>query len=287
MRDCALRGVLSIPLGLLLSLALLVLAGACSPADAPGGTPATAPEKTAVPFAAADPSASAPPSGAEEVIVPFVVCWSSRTWTRPSEEEQASKVWARPRYGAADVDKLRAQLYEDFFPYSGGNSELFDSWPLHGLWTAEDATAGDPACAEGGTVGREVISVFLLLHEVKEVRLSGNTYRIGVEATPTGFQEIQFANLVSPIAPRPEYPTTVSFRAWFRIWARASCMLPESPAEANPVPKEQPIDYNLVVVDTSGRELARAEGGIRFERLAEGSAVPTTTQAGVGPWTGP
>jgi hypothetical protein len=269
----------------LLALALLLLAAACSSAAAP--------KETLVPLGAASPLAGVPsaaPASGEGRAVPFLICTFSQTWTRPSEEEQSEQVWHGAfgfRYENWDPVQLRSSFYEDFFSWHGGNSELFDSWPLHGLWTAEDATAGDPACSEGGAVGREVISVFLLLHEVKEVRLSGNTYRIGVEATPTGFQEIQFANLVSPIAPRPEYPTTVSFRAWFRIWARASCMLPESPAEANPVPKEQPIDYNLVVVDTTGRELARAEGGIRFERLAEGSAVPTTTQAGVGPWTGP
>lgn len=249
MRGCALTRVLSLPSGILLGLALLQLAGACSPARAP--------EETIVPFAAADASPSVPASaaadGADDTAVPFLICWSSPTWTRPSEKEQAREVWARPRYGAADVDKLRALLYEDFFPYAGGNSELFDSWPLHGLWTAEDVTEGDPRCERGGLRldQAEVVSVFLLLHQAREIRFTGNTYRITVEAAPSGFQEIQFANSVSPIAPKLE------------------------------LAKERPTDYNLLIVDTSGREVAWAEGGIHFERLTE--TTPTASAAGVGP----
>ena len=218
--------------------------------------------------------------------MPFMICQSSQTWTRPSEEEQSEHVWHGPfgfRYDNWDPAALRSTFYEGFFPWHGGASELFDSLPLHGLWTAEDPSPGDPACAGGGRVGRQVISVYLLLHEAKEVRLSGNTYRIVVEETASGFQQIQFANLVSPQQPTPEYPTTASFRAWFQRWARGSCLLPESPAEEHPVLKEQPADYTLLIVDTSGRELARAEGGLRFKWPTEGSPVPTATQAGTGP----
>jgi hypothetical protein len=240
------------PLWPLFVLGLLVVAAACSSADE-----------------------------AQESTVPFMVCQSSQTWTRPSEEEQAKEVWHGPfgfRYDNWDPAQLRGTFYEDFFPWHGGNSEMFDQWPLHGLWTAEDGSPGDPACAGGGTVGREVISVFLLLHEAKEVRLSGNNYRITVEATPAGFQEIQFANLVSPRQPGPEYPTSVLFREWFARWARGSALLPESPAEEQPVPKEQPTDYNIAIVDTNGGELARAKGGIRFQPLTEAIVVPTATQ---------
>jgi hypothetical protein len=218
------------------------------------------------------------PDEVQEGTVPFMVCQSSPTWTRPSEEEQSRQVWHGPfgfRYENWDLAELQSTFYEDFFPWHGGNSELFDSWPLHGLWTAEDWSAGDAACAGGGTVGREVISVYVLLHEAKEVTLSGDTYSIVVEETGAGFQQIQFANLVWPLQPRPEYPTTPSFRAWFQRWARGSRLLPESPGEANPVAKEQPTDYNLLIVDANGRDLARAEGGLRFGRPTEGSPVPT------------
>ena len=189
-------------------------------------------------------TACSSPDEVQESAVPFVVCQSSETWTRPSEDEQSQEVWQGPfgfRYENWDPAKLRSTFYEDFFPWHGGSSELFDSLPLHGLWTAEELSPGDPACAHGGRVGIEVISVYLLLHEAKEVRLSGNTYRITVEAMPTGFQQVQFPNLVSP-------------------------------QQAGPT-KEQPTDYNLLIVDMSGRELARADGGLRFERLTEESVV--------------
>jgi hypothetical protein len=196
-------------------------------------------------------TACSSPDEVQESAVPFVVCQSSETWTRPSEEEQAKEVWTRSRYGAADADKLRAQLYEDFFFYYGGNSEMFDSWPLHGLWTAEDVSPGDPACERGGPrlLWGEVISVFLLLHEAKEVRFTGNTFYITVEKGLTGFQEIQFPNLLFPEQWTPD-PST----------------------------KDGPLlDYNVAIVDASGRELARAEGGLRFERLNGERPAPTAT----------
>jgi hypothetical protein len=278
MPRCALHRAFGVSAALLLGLAFLSLAGACSSSSAP--------EETVMPFGAADPTgAPSAASSPEEAAVPFLVCGFSLTWTRPSEEEQAKEIWYGPRYSGApnrDLAEFRSIFYEDFFAWHGGNSELGDHWRLHGLWSAaHDWSPVDPACADGRRVGRDVISVFLLLHEAKAVTLSGNTYRITVEATRTGFEEIQFANLVSPIAPKPEYPTTASFRAWFRRWARGTALLPESLAEEQPVPKQQPTDYNLLIIDTSGRELARAEGGIRFERLVD--ATPTATQAGVGP----
>jgi hypothetical protein len=273
MRGWTLSRAICLSSRLLLALALLLLAGACSSASAP--------EETVMPFGAAEPTgAPSAASSPEEAAVPFLVCGFSLTWTRPSEEEQAKEIWYGPRYSGApnrDLAKFRSIFYEDFFTWHGGNSELGDHWRLHGLWSAaHDWSPGDPACADGCRVGRDVISVYLLLHEAKEVRLSGNTYRIVVEETASGFQQIQFANLVSPLQPPPEYPATASFREWFARWSRGSCLLPESPAEANPVAKEQPTDYNLLIVDVSGRELARAEGGLRFE-------WPTATQTGAGP----
>ena len=285
MRACTLPRAFGPSSGLLIGLALLLLAGACSSASVP--------QETVAPSGSADPSTAAPSTAAagapEEAVVPFVVCQSSDTWTRPSEEEQSQQIWHGPfgfRYDNWAPAMLRSTFYEDFFTWHGGNSELFDSWPLHGLWTAEDLSHDSP-CAEGGRVGREVISVYLLLHEARAVTLSGNTYRITGEATPAGFHEIQFPNLVSPQQPRPAYPTTASFRAWFHRWGRGSRLLPESPAEEHPVPKEQPTDYNLLIVDMSGRELARADGGLRFERPTEGSAVPQATQAATAGGAGP
>jgi len=89
----------------------------------------------------------------------------------------------------------------------------------------------------------EVISVYLLLHEAKEVRLSDNTYWIVVEETTSGFQEIQFINLLFPESSTEEYPM---------------------------------LDHTVVIVDMEGRELARAEGNRAFHEAGEAEAESTS-----------
>jgi hypothetical protein len=164
--------------------------------------------------------------------VPFTVCSSSKTWTRPSEEEQAKEIWARARYAGRDTDELRDQLHENFFFWHGGNSELFDSWPLHGLWSASDAEDNEEGqLIESGDVFLEkVIWLYLLSYEAKEVRLFDNTYEITVEKTPAGFQAIAFDNVLLPESEEERYRTTKG-----SYWP----------------------NYFVVIVDTSGRELAR------------------------------
>jgi hypothetical protein len=146
-------------------------------------------------------TACSSPDEDQQSAVAFIVCQSSQTWTRPSEEEQSREIWHGPfgfRYEVRAVDSLRSALYEDFFSYHGGASEMFDQWPLHGLWTAEDVSAGVPQCERGGLrlSHGQVISVFLLLHQAKEVTLNGSTFYVTVEKVPMGFQEIQFSNLL-------------------------------------------------------------------------------------------
>ena len=162
-----------------------------------------------------------------EQEIPFTVCKSSDSWTRPSEEEQAREVWSNPRYARRDAEQLREFFYQDFFPWHGGGSEAFDLGALHGLWSIEDPSPSppDPQCDAGPGLSRgESISVYLLLHKANDVTLSGNTYRITVEETPAGYQRIEFANLLFPEHPTEEYPQ---------------------------------IDYQIVVVDGEGQELAR------------------------------
>jgi len=179
--------------------------------------------------------------------IPFLVCDSSETWTRPSEEEQSERVWYGPRYyGGAnwDLERLRATFYEDFVHWHGGASESLDLGLQHGLWSTTDRTPGDPQCEPGpGLFKGEFISIFLLLHQAQEVRLSGNTYRIVVEKKPAGFERIEFPNLLFPEHPTEEYPI---------------------------------VDYTVVIVDTEGRELARAERGGPFQGRHEGG-VDTAT----------
>jgi hypothetical protein len=176
-----------------------------------------------------------------EQKVPFIVCKSSDSWTRPSEEDQAHEVWSNPRYAQRDAEQLREFLYEDFFAWHGGGSEAFDLGALHGLWSIEDPSPSppDPQCDAGPGLSRgESISVYLLLHKANDVTLSGNTYRITVEEAPAGYQRIEFANLLFPEHPTEEYPQ---------------------------------IDYTVVIVDMEGKELARSEaGGLFHDRPSEG-----------------
>ena len=171
--------------------------------------------------------------------LPFTVCDSSDTWTRPSEEEQSKRVWYGDRYSGRadwDLEQLQAAFREDFVHWHGGGSESLDLSLQHGLWSTQDRSSGNRACDGGSAVARgEVISVYLLLHEAKEVRLSDNTYWITVEETPSGFQEIQFTNLLFP-----------------------------------------ELDHTVVIVDMQGKELARAESGGVFEETVQ-DEVQTTT----------
>jgi len=179
--------------------------------------------------------------------VPFLVCDSSESWTRPSEEEQSERVWQGERYSEGanwNLEQLQAAFREDFVHWHGGASESLDLSLQHGLWSSKDRSPGDQGCDGGPGVFRgEVISVYLLLHEAKEVRLSDDTYWITVEETPTGFQEIQFTNLLFPEDTTEEYPE---------------------------------LHYTVVIVDTAGTELARAESGGAFQVTAQEEAQTTT-----------
>ena len=179
--------------------------------------------------------------------MPFMVCDSSETWTRPSEEEQSERVWYGDRYyGGAnwDLEQLRAAFYEDFVHWHGGASESLDLSLQHGLWSTEDRSSGDRSCDGGPAVFRgEIISVYLLLHEAKEVRLSGDTYWVMVEEMSSGFQQIQFSNPLFPEDTSEEYPE---------------------------------LDHTVVIVDMQGKELARAESGGVFDEAVQ-DEVQTTT----------
>jgi hypothetical protein len=180
--------------------------------------------------------------------IPFMVCDSSETWTRPSEEAQSERVWYGERYyGGAnwDLEQLQAAFREDFVHWHGGASESLDLSLQHGLWSTNDRSSGDSQCARGGSqlARGEIISVYLLLHKAEDVRFGDDTYWITVEETPTGFQEIQFNNLLFPEDTTEEYPE---------------------------------LDHTVVIVDTMGKELARAEGNGTFHEVVEEEAQTAT-----------
>jgi hypothetical protein len=109
-------------------------------------------------------------------------------------EEQRQEVWSRPRYAGIDEAKLQETLAEAFFEWHGGNSEMFDQFPLHGLWAANDVTEPD-LCSEGpGIFPGELIHFYILNHDVSSLSLEGSTYHLVVEPTERGYLHIEFRN---------------------------------------------------------------------------------------------
>jgi LysM repeat protein len=146
--------------------------------------------------------------------VPFTVCQSSETWTRPSEEEQAAQVWDAPRRQSIPRETLRWFFQQSFYRYGGGNSEAFDVWPELGLWTASEA----PFVCEGNRIedivtGRR-IEVWVLLHRVLAAQRQGNVYTITVEPAASGYQIVHLPGPgpVTPIEARsPLAPAILRF----------------------------------------------------------------------------
>ncbi len=124
----------------------------------------------------------------------FQVCSKSDNWVPPSIDQQRAEIWSLPRHQNDDEAALTQIFNEPVFPWEGGNSELFDSYPLHGLWTATDAKT-EQRCADPPDVysGRYV-DLYLLNHRALHVTLGGNTYTVLVEPTQRGFQHIEFSN---------------------------------------------------------------------------------------------
>ena len=97
-------------------------------------------------------------------------------------------VWNAPRRQAIPRVMLWWQFQQNFYRYLGGNSELFDAWPGHGLWTASD----DDYVCEGERaldIGQgRVIEVWALEHRVLAARRQGHAYTVTVEPIDAGYQ---------------------------------------------------------------------------------------------------
>lgn len=151
--------------------------------------------------------------------IPFTICRSSETWTRPDEAEQAAEVWDIPRRQGIPREMLWWTFQQSFYRYYGGNSELFDAWPEAGLWTAseEDITGLCERENQNLGSGRE-IELWVLLHRVLAAHRQGDVYTITVEPAPAGYQIIRVPaplhDAQEPVtpAPRDTIPTvTVHF----------------------------------------------------------------------------
>ena len=141
----------------------------------------------------------------------FQICSRSDTWVRPSVEEQRREVWSGPRHRGTDERRLTEILNQPVFPWSGGNSELFDSWPLHGLWTASDSRV-EQDCAHPGR--GKYIDLYLLNHRALSVTLEESRDTVLVEPSERGYQHIQFWNrLYQEDGPRVDFRVVVQTRA--------------------------------------------------------------------------
>jgi hypothetical protein len=134
----------------------------------------------------------------DQSTLPFAVCEQSDTWTRPTLDQQRERIWTLARYAGRDEASFHATFDEPVFTWEGGNSEMFDSWPLHGLWSAQDQRVEDP-CAQGYEVAQgRYVDVFLLTYRAREVVLRGSMYEVTVEPGERGFQHIEFTNALYP-----------------------------------------------------------------------------------------
>ncbi|MEX1253536.1 MAG: hypothetical protein WEE64_04270 [Dehalococcoidia bacterium] len=134
----------------------------------------------------------------DDETLPFAVCQQSDTWTRPPLDQQRASIWSLARYAGRDEASLRATFDEPAFTWEGGNSELFDSWPLHGLWSTQDQRGVEPCAADGEVAEGRYVDLYLLTYRARAVALRGSTYEVTVEASERGFQHIEFSNELYP-----------------------------------------------------------------------------------------
>lgn len=130
---------------------------------------------------------------AEGEAVPFEVCGHAPRWTRPSEAEQMA-IWEEARYAGADQDVLKYPWTHDFFLVYGNASVDYDIVNLSGLWTlpADTRSKCIEAKRQDAILKLQDAEIWVLLHEVKEIRREGTSYTVIVEPRERGVQFVQF-----------------------------------------------------------------------------------------------
>jgi hypothetical protein len=135
--------------------------------------------------------------------IPFTICQTSTTSTRPSEEEHAEVVWNVPRRQAVPRAMHWWQFQQDVYRYMGGNSEMFDMWSELGLWASDDPCT----CAENrikDIVTGRIVEVWTLNHCVLAAQRQGHVYTVTVDPAGTGYQVMHLPapGVTSPITSR-------------------------------------------------------------------------------------
>jgi hypothetical protein len=119
--------------------------------------------------------------------VPFEVCTESSTWTRPSPELQANKIWKDTRYKGFGKDAYAWS--HDFLVIDEqmNVSGILAVTNLSGLWTVKTQWLHKCYLDRQRDVSSWV-EVVLLLHRVKEIQYDAKTYTVVVERSGKGFQ---------------------------------------------------------------------------------------------------
>jgi len=119
--------------------------------------------------------------------VPFEVCTESSTWTRPSPELQANKIWNDTRYRGLGKDAYAWThdflVIDEYMDVSG----IVAVTNLSGLWTVKTQWLHNCYLDQQRGISKW-IEVVLLLHRVKEIQYDANTYTVVVEPSDKGFQ---------------------------------------------------------------------------------------------------
>lgn len=144
--------------------------------------------------------------------LPFEVCAESATWVRPSPEIQA-KVWNDPRY--KNFARGAYAWTHNFLMIDDPESASVTGTVsyLSGLWTAE-ADWRTKCYLSQRRNGSEWIEVWSLLHKVKQVTRTNNTYTITVEPMGKGFQWVFIRRLNPSLVLRFVTPDGRELERW-------------------------------------------------------------------------
>ncbi|MEH1788448.1 MAG: hypothetical protein V7L23_23420 [Nostoc sp.] len=135
--------------------------------------------------------------------IPFKICTGSKTWVRPTKEEQIAELQPSKRYGDVTQGESR-KLFENYWRHkifsftSFGNSAFQDYRRLAGLWNLRNTKdvltwqCGGQANANAINA-KEIAEVWIMYHQIISIKWADNHYIMIVSPTQRGVQFIQFS----------------------------------------------------------------------------------------------
>ncbi len=134
---------------------------------------------------------NADPSAAEEEL-DVVICLESKTWSRPSSDDQQGRAPRRRRSRRREQPDLGSIWWiRDFVFYQGGADATAESevFRLSGAWSAQDVTRHcDDEKWKQDIDEERYLDLWVFLHEILSVIRHGNAFTVIVEPTGQGFQ---------------------------------------------------------------------------------------------------